>query len=641
FLDTPEAQPRDERREWAELISELTFEGIIIHKKGIAVHCNRSLLAILGYDYNELIGQSVFTFLHEEDRGIGAEHAAMSVTEPYVVRVVRKDGRIFPAEIEGRDFVKDGELYRVAAVRDITERRETQATLRRQRNLLESIIDSVSDILAIQEPDHTIVRYNKAGYDFLGVTPEEADGKKCYELIGRTEPCEECANALARETGRPQQLERYIPELGLTLDCRSAPVFDDQGNIVQIVEHLRDITGRKEAERQLIEAREQAEAASRAKSEFLSNMSHEIRTPLNAVIGFSEFLAQTELDSIQRTYADNVHTAARSLLDVVDDVLDLSKIEAGRLELERVETDMIALIREAARIAGFQAERKGLALKVDIRKGMPRVALVDPVRLKQILANLLSNAVKFTHQGEVELTVCCERSGETACRYRFAVRDTGIGISPEDRRKLFKAFSQADTSTTRQFGGTGLGLVIANSLAEKMGGAIEVESTPGEGSTFSFSVEALCRENVRCRRESTERKRETAPVSMTAPVVLIVEDVPVNLALARGLVSQYLPNARVVEAADGAEAVETARREEPALIIMDVQMPGMDGLQATEAIRREERTGVHRPIVAMTAGVTREERERCLAAGMDDILTKPVQREELRRVLERYSPPRG
>ncbi len=256
----------------------------------------------------------------------------------------------------------------------------------------------------------------------------------------------------------------------------------------------------KKLQLQIIEAKEKAEAASKAKSEFLANMSHEIRTPLNGVIGFTDLLKDTPLSSMQQQYVNNANVSGHTLLGIINDILDFSKIEAGMLHLEMIKTDMIELLENSIDIVKYQAEQKNLELLLHINQSMPRFALTDPVRLKQVLANLLGNAVKFTQKGEVELKVDYEALGHGKGKLSFFVRDTGIGITEEQKSNLFKAFSQADSSTTRKFGGTGLGLIISDLIANKLGGKILVDSKQGEGSTFHFEIVTEVEDGDRLRR---------------------------------------------------------------------------------------------------------------------------------------------
>lgn len=398
---------------------------------------------------------------------------------------------------------------------------------------------------------------------------------------------------------------------------------------------LADTLLKVDAEQKLLKAKEEAETASNAKSEFLANMSHEIRTPLNGVIGFTEMLKNTSLDALQRRYLDNVNTSAHTLLSIISDILDFSKIEAGRLELELLRIDLIELVEQTIQIVRYQADQKSLRLLLRLSHNMPRYVYVDPLRLKQILVNLLGNAVKFTARGEVELSVDFEETRDHTGNFTFKIRDTGIGITPEQRVRLFKAFSQADTSTTRKYGGTGLGLIISNLLAEKMGGVINLESKPGIGTTFYFTINARWdSENI--PEIVTNINDEDAGMLHTInhPVIIVAEDVDMNMELIKVMLKSFFTNITILEASTGQEVLNLMKKHHVDLILMDIQMPLISGIEATRIIRHAEKiTGNHLPIVALTAGALREERVKALEAGMDDFLTKPIDQKRLKQTV--------
>jgi PAS domain S-box-containing protein len=387
-------------------------------------------------------------------------------------------------------------------------------------------------------------------------------------------------------------------------------------------------------------AKEDAESANRAKSEFLANMSHEIRTPLNAVIGFADLLKRTKLDTIQKQYADHAYKAGQTLLSIINDILDLSKIEAGRLELDIVTTDLIELIEQSVDIIRYHAESKGIRLSMELGQDLPRYAAIDPVRVRQILINLLTNAVKFTDKGYVSLSLHAEKHNDTRASFHFAVEDTGIGITDTQMQKLFKSFSQADASITRKYGGTGLGLVISNLLAQKMGSTIAVKSTIGKGSIFSFTIETEYRDLPdQLQKPGVCLQHTTTSITPLNGnfVMIIADDVAFNVDLVVGFLSEIVPNAEILTAENGQMVIDILKNKPVDLIFMDIQMPVLDGLEATRIIRASEQNNQRRtPIIAFTAGALREEQEKCLAAGMDAFLTKPIDPDELIGTIHRF-----
>jgi TMAO reductase system sensor TorS len=414
----------------------------------------------------------------------------------------------------------------------------------------------------------------------------------------------------------------------------------------------------QEAMDKAMEMAGRAEEASRAKSRFLANMSHEIRTPLNGVLGMTALLGGTELTSAQRHYVETVRRSGEALLDLLSDILDFSRIEAGKLQLEKHEFDLRQPLKEVTELFAGHAGQKGLKLSCDIAPTVPVALSGDPGRLRQILVNLVSNAVKFTEAGEVTIRVTTAVQGPDESLLRFAVKDTGIGIPCEFRDQIFESFAQVDGSHSRRFGGTGLGLAIARQLVELMGGEIGVDSQPGKGSTFWFTARlekqptslaqnpepALSRPaswNAGATGERDQAKDGSSPLPPSSPglrgYVLLAEDNPVNQELVKTMLECF--GCRVDTVANGREAVDACQRAAYDLVFMDCQMPLMDGFEAVRFIREREKTAAahqRTPIVALTAHAFPSDRQRCLDAGMDDYLSKPFRQEHLREVTERW-----
>ncbi len=534
----------------------------------------------------------------------------------------------------------------VKVAQDITEHKKAEQTLSENRNVLNTIINNVPGYLHVVNREQRIVIANK---NWLSTAknkfdrPEEVNDKLCYKVfMNRDEPCEGCRIKEVFEIGEgiavtspPKHPIEQVT--GKSLKVLTAPIKGKNDDFIGVVEYAFDIT-------ELKEARIKAQEASKAKSNFLASMSHEIRTPLNGVIGFADMLRKTEMNELQTHYLENVNNSANALLDIINDILDFSKIESGKMALNPEPANIIELLENTLKVIKPKAEERNIELSLTKSERIPRFVKIDSVRLRQIATNLLSNAVKFTENGEIELKAELNSINEETgkANINFSVRDTGIGISKKAQKKIFESFSQADPSTTKRFGGTGLGLNITNKLLEMMGSRLELESEEGKGSLFRFTLELEKTETVETERTVNEDKNRQLDqteqkISMASgePIkVLIAEDNELNMELTEIIVNDMVDNAVIIKANNGREAIKQHKTHSPDIILMDVQMPEMSGYEATKQIRASyDEKNQSTFIIALTAATVKGEKEKALKAGMDEYLTKPLAVQALKQAL--------
>ncbi len=523
---------------------------------------------------------------------------------------------------------------------EISERRRIELAILQSEELLKATLDSTEDGVVVIDNDAKISHYNGQFADMFDINEDSealVDGRKTLQVIrDHAKVPQEIMSTFDRLVGSTEQLQGRI-ELkdGRILERFTRPLV--QGGVVAgRVWFFRDITERQRSQETLRLEKEKADlmskeafAATQAKSEFLANMSHEIRTPMNAIMGFSDLLAEEDLSDDQNEYVELIRDSSSNLLALINDILDFSKIEAGKLETEIIDCSLDEILFSVERLLNPAAMKKGLEFAVIREPEIQSVLQTDPVRVRQCLINLVNNAIKFTQEGHVYIRASqTQINGERAIA--FDVEDTGIGITNACQKTVFEAFTQADGSTTRKFGGTGLGLTITKKLIELLGGNISVKSTEGGGSVFSFVIpvgQAVTTENGSHNADKEKGDADTERISSNGRFsgkVLVAEDVAVNRMLIKLLLEKM--GLEVSQAQDGIEAVKMATEEEYEIVFMDIQMPNMGGFEATRILRNK---GIDTPIVAVTAHAMKGDQEQCLKAGCDDYISKPIDAKKL------------
>ncbi|HWA70129.1 MAG TPA: PAS domain S-box protein [Rhizomicrobium sp.] len=648
------------------IFNSANFSSIATDAKGVIQIFNVGAERMLGYEAFEVMNKITPADISDPQELIArAEELSLELATPitpgfealvfkasrgiediYELTYIRKDGSRFPAVVSVtalRDAQNAIIGYLLIGTDNTArklveaEQKKSDQRLRDQQFYTRSLIESNIDALMTTDPSGIITDVNKQMEALTGCTRDELIGAPFKSYFTDPERAEAAIKLVLREKKvTDYELTARALDGKKTVVSYNATTFYDRGRTLQgVFAAARDVTERKRVEAELQQAKSAAESASRTKSDFLASMSHEIRTPMNAIMGIADLLAKTPLSPEQDKYVQIFRRAGDNLLNLINDILDLSKVEASQLELERTGFSLNDLLEKVMEMVTVPANAKRLALVCEIAPGVPNDLIGDPTRLRQVLLNLVGNAIKFTESGMVCLRVTSDTNTLIPTALRFTVSDTGIGISGEKLDLVFERFTQADSSTTRRFGGSGLGLTISKRLVELMGGHIGAESEVGKGSVFSFSVPFEIWTDA--ARGAVAPVGTDAGAPLPALRILLVEDSPDNRTIAMAYVEDtpYLMDI----AENGAIACQMFKAGAYDLVLMDRQMPVMDGLTATRAIRAWEQGNDKSPtpIIALTASALKGDREMCLAAGCTAFLTKPIKQDVLLQAIKEHS----
>ncbi len=635
---------RDSQRQLAR--SESRLSGILAaapfplavldRRDGRVLYANQRAGRLMGLSVEGLVGRRLppGTVPVRDRARLMVRLAERGFVDDVEIRLRAANGRPFWAMISMMPFEQDGPAVLVAC-NDITARKAAENALQDQLALHQTVIDTIPNPIFYRDTQGRYLGCNRAFVEMAGLPRDQIIGSTLSaiggdeELAGAAHHSDRLLAAGAKRTDVFETTVRHPAGWSIRALVHKAAFRNAEGRVVGIVGCATDISDRIAFEQELTRARDLAEAANRAKSEFLAVISHEIRTPMNGILGMAHLLLGTKLDPVQHDYAATIHSSGEALLTILNDILEFSRLESGRTAVEAESFALADTLDGVVALMAPRARAKGVDLSLDVAADLPPLLVGDAARLRQVLLNLVGNAVKFTDRGGVSVSVFLLGRKDGRLQVRFDVRDTGIGIPMEAREHLFTSFTQADSSISRRFGGTGLGLAISKRLVELMGGEIGVESEVGRGSRFWFTLPFAVADHL------PEEDHEPPPAPSRVLDVLLAEDNPVN----RTVAERILGNAghRVTAVADGAQALSVVQTRPFDLILMDVHMPEMDGFEATRRIRALPPPVGRIPIFALTANVMAGDQERCVQAGMDGYLAKPFRPSDLLSLLARHA----
>jgi PAS domain S-box-containing protein len=636
-----------EREEMFAKISSGAMDGIIlINNEGYVTYWNEAASDIFGYSSKEIIGKDLHEILTEpEDTKkflrnkvkFAKTGKGNAINKNTVLKAITKYGKVIEIELSLSSLKIKNEWHAVGIVRDITERKKVEDQLQ----TLSKAVENASATIVITDPNGSIEYVNRKFTETTGYSKEEALGNNPRILSSGKHPVSFYKTLW--ETiiqGKEWKGEFHNKRKNGETYYESAlisSIQDNNGNILHYIGIKEDITREKIAQEELVKAKQNAEMANKAKSEFLANMSHEIRTPMNAIIGFSEILAKKITDQEYCNYLESIQASSKTLLNLINDILDLSKIEAGQMRIQNEPVNIKALIEDLLQIFSLKTKQKSLATEIKIDPNLPEYVYIDELRLRQIILNLIGNAVKFTEEGFIKVILEITQFHQNeSIDLKLSIKDSGIGIKKEFHETIFEAFRQQEDHRTRNYGGTGLGLSITKRLVEIQGGEISLESTYDVGSTFIvrfFNLKFI----KQSAQKETQKEDSNKEYVFNNETILIVDDVPSNRFLLNSYLSEYGFN--LIEAENGADAVELCNSFNPDIVLMDLRMPVMNGIDATKSIKTNDKTSKI-PVIAVTASSLNYESNEIESCGFDGFLDKPVSQSEILQQLNKFLKPK-